>query len=65
MAPSITKIPNPVPTSVGQFVPDCGKAASVGAGAPVPETRVVDVGLAVMPQVQSVLVGHDLSRQKP
>ena len=52
----------PIPITVGQFVPDCGRDAWVGVGVLVPVP--VGVGVAV-PQLQSVLVGHDGFLQKP
>lgn len=63
----IINIPIAVPTKVGQFVPDCGSAASVGelAGRLPPE-----VGVAVGPapsseHSQSASVGHEGLRQYP
>ena len=58
--PNITSIPKPIPITVGQFVPDCGRDALVGADVLEP----VAVGVAV-PQLQSVLVGQDGFLQKP
>ncbi len=47
IAPRITSIPSPAPINVGQLVPDCGKATSVGVAVEVPLAVAVAVGVSV------------------
>lgn len=56
MAPKMIRIPNPAPKTVGQLVPETGRAASVGVG--VTTAATTDVGVAV---TRDVAVGVGVS----
>lgn len=60
MDPSITSIPSPAPTIVGQLVPEFG---SDGAG--VVETVTAGVAVEVLPHEQLVLLVQDGFLQNP